>query len=430
MNTALRWSSPIADVGDIDRERAARRLRLKQRTHSLRRLDGERPAVGERDRGGQAVAAIIENRDDCIVRLVGLPLADCRIDAREGAGRPVLLHRVTCRRRRKCARADEPLSSVIRSAAEAGAESVPVADVDRIDGAEPVANGQPAGLHVDRDDLSSGLRCRPRIEPHAHDLRDERVRRRVGVRWIDTGPVEPDIKARVGGDCRIRGAETERPVQAGEIGRGRQRIARRIVAKILVEQDAAYGCRHIVFGGDAVEFPAQTSEQGGWVAERTEMVAPRYHRRPRRRVDEGIALQPPQEKADIADVVPSFRLGRLAHVDRVHGLVKRAVDAFHDVERAEIGPRALKPQVLEKLRPAEQLEELDHVRRPAGHVAGELFEHHRRCLAPAIMDGLCHVGAGADRHRRAQIFSGQIGKQRISQSPPRCCGSGRIRDCC
>ena len=29
-----------ADVGDIDRERAARRLRLKQRTHSLRRLDG------------------------------------------------------------------------------------------------------------------------------------------------------------------------------------------------------------------------------------------------------------------------------------------------------------------------------------------------------------------------------------------------------
>src|SRR6516225_619847 len=123
-----------------------------------------------------------------------LPLGKRRGDARKGTGRAVLLHRIACRRRREGARVLQPLSSIVGSAAEARAESVPMTNIDRIDRAPAGADGEPAGVHVDGDDLSGWLRRRPWIEPHADDLRNEGIGRRVRIRRIASVAVEADIE--------------------------------------------------------------------------------------------------------------------------------------------------------------------------------------------------------------------------------------------
>ena len=92
---------------------------------------------------------------------------------------------------------------------------------------------------------------------------------------------------------------------------------------------------------------------------------------------------------------PSYwEIGRTS--TRVARLVERAVDALVALERAHVEPGRLRPEVLEVLRPAEQLEELDRVGGPAGDVARQLLEHRQRALAPAVVDRLGDVGAGAD----------------------------------
>ena len=77
-------------------------------------------------------------------------------------------------------------------------------------------------------------------------------------------------------------------------------------------------------------------------------------------------------------------------------LVERAVDAVVALERAHVEAGALRADVLEVLAPAEELEELDGVRRPARDVAGELLEHRQRALAAPVGDRLGDVRPAAD----------------------------------
>ncbi len=93
-------------------------------------------------------------------------------------------------------------------------------------------------------------------------------------------------------------------------------------------------------------------------------------------------------------------------------LVEGPVDALVAFERADVEPRRLRPEVLEVLRPAEQLEELDRVNGPAGDVPRELLEHRQRPLAAAVVDRLGDVGPRADLDRRPQVGPDQIREDR------------------
>src|SRR5438874_1768011 len=95
------------------------------------------------------------------------------------------------------------------------------------------------------------------------------------------------------------------------------------------------------------------------------------------------------------------------------GFIERSIDSFHPVERADISPLTLRPQVVHMLCPAEQLKELDCMRRPARHVTSELFEHRERALAATIVDGVGDIGANARGYRWPQVAPSKIRKKRL-----------------
>ena len=116
-------------------------------------------------------------------------------------------------------------------------------------------------------------------------------------------------------------------------------------------------------------------------------------------------------------VVPALVLARSARTSTVWLVSSNgAVDALVALERADVEPAAWGRRCSRYWRPAEQLEELDGVRGPAGDVAGQLLEHRQRALAAAVVDRLRDVGAGADRDRRAQVRAAQVGEQRVAVS--------------
>jgi hypothetical protein len=77
----------------------------------------------------------------------------------------------------------------------------------------------------------------------------------------------------------------------------------------------------------------------------------------------------------------------VSHVRGVRRAVERPVDQLERVPVVDIGGAAApEAYVVDVLRPAEELEELDRLRRPAGDVVGELLDHRRRALAPPVGD--------------------------------------------
>jgi hypothetical protein len=84
-----------------------------------------------------------------------------------------------------------------------------------------------------------------------------------------------------------------------------------------------------------------------------------------------VGSQPPQEKADIADVVPAFVLTGKAHVHGVTHKVKGAVEAVDSLRTAQVGAAAaVQTQVIKVLLPNQQFKELHGMGSPAGDVAG------------------------------------------------------------
>ena len=79
------------------------------------------------------------------------------------------------------------------------------------------------------------------------------------------------------------------------------------------------------------------------------------------------------------------------------------------------------PDVLEHLVPAEQLEELHGVGRPAGDVARQLLEHRQRALAPPVVDGLGDVCPDAHGDGRPEVRPAQVREElgrRVGRGDP------------
>ena len=159
----------------------------------------------------------------------------------------------------------------------------------------------------------------------------------------------------------------------------------------------------------------RVGEERSGVAERAEVEAPRRRRRLPRIDEQPVGDEPPEEEADVLDRVPAVEGRDRRHVDGVARLVERAVHTLVALVRADVEPARLRPEVLEVLRPPEQLEELDGVGRPAGDVPRELLEHGQRALAAAVVDRLRHVGARADGDRRPQVGPRQVGEQLVGR---------------
>ena len=162
-----------------------------------------------------------------------------------------------------------------------------------------------------------------------------------------------------------------------------------------------------------VAFTALPREQRGGVAERAEVVAPVGPARDwsSRDILERVAVETPQEEADVVDPVPALGLLDLPDVHRVTRVIEGALDPAHPLDRSDVGPGALRADVLEHLVPAKELEELHRVGRPAGDVPGELLEHRQRALASSVVDGLGDVGADANGHGRPETRASQVGEE-------------------
>ena len=119
-----------------------------------------------------------------------------------------------------------------------------------------------------------------------------------------------------------------------------------------------------------------------------------------------IALETPQEQTDVRDVVSSAAGRYRARVQRVGDGLERSAQQFEALGVAQVRcAQILRAQVVEVLRGGEQLEELDHSRRPGADVARQLFQDRGRALAAPVGDGVRDVGAvadgaGADREER------------------------------
>ena len=125
-------------------------------------------------------------------------------------------------------------------------------------------------------------------------------------------------------------------------------------------------------------------EQRDIATERIEHVSLGVHLT-RRDVPKDIALEPPQEQADVRNVVSASRVVDVAHVGQVRGLLERCVVQSDGTSAANVDRERVRgPRVVDVLRRGRALEEFHRLAAPAGDVAGELFEHGGRALPPAV----------------------------------------------
>lgn len=142
------------------------------------------------------------------------------------------------------------------------------------------------------------------------------------------------------------------------------------------------------------------------------MKLPRQSALARDDIFHAVGSKPPQEKANIAEVVPPFVLTGEAHVHGVAHEVKRAVEAIDGFRTAQVGAAGtVHAKVIEVLIPNEQLKELDGMGRPAGDVTGQLFEHRESTFAAPVVDGLGDVGSSANCVRGSKIRSDEVREQ-------------------
>ena len=116
----------------------------------------------------------------------------------------------------------------------------------------------------------------------------------------------------------------------------------------------------------------------------------------RRRLIEPIALQPPQEDADVHDVVAAAAERHGTDIGGARGGIEGTADQLQVRRVAQVvGARIVEAHMVGVLRPAEPREIFHRMRRPARRVARHRLEHRHGALAAAVLQRVGDVGAGA-----------------------------------
>src|SRR5262245_53542038 len=348
------------------------------------RLDGKKTVVRWLDRDRLWIGPVVSDANDAVRlrRHLSRPVRQRVANAGEGARRAAA---VDCEDQLRQRWFYQPGTTAIGPTAEIGAEPVMVIDHNPLGWNEVGAESQASALHVDGNAIGLWL-APPREVAAAHAVERDRL-------------VADEHHHARGRREQKTDEDREQPVEFRKIG-GRCLCEPR--AQVFEKSRRSNRSRHVQLTGESrlITLAPRAGEQGGRLAERTEVIAevtgspqpPRFH------PVHSIAAQPPQEKADVLDVVPAVELIDWSHVNCMRRLVEGTSNAPHALDRTNIGrAQCVRPDmVAQPLRPAEQLEKLDRMGSPAGDVARELFEHGQRTLASSIVDRLGHVGATAE----------------------------------
>ena len=169
------------------------------------------------------------------------------------------------------------------------------------------------------------------------------------------------------------------------------------------ETPAAQRQRQVALVGDVGGFGLldHTLEQWRVVAEHTEAETlgtaflDAVRRRARHRITAQTAGEHP-DRGNVAVAAP-MHAAHAPHVDAVRERIERAVgpaDALQPPRIAQVGgAAATRMPMIEMLHPAEPAVELHRARRPAGGIAGQVFQQRQRALAPTRVDRVGDVGA-------------------------------------
>src|SRR5262245_11310223 len=105
-----------------------------------------------------------------------------------------------------------------------------------------------------------------------------------------------------------------------------------VALQVVVEEGAPYGARNVQFGSQPCLIPLTPPACKQWcrVPQWAEVIAPGQTRLPGRDLLERVALQPPEEEANVADVVPALGLPDGTYV---HGVTYGVERAFQAVDR-------------------------------------------------------------------------------------------------
>ena len=324
--------------------------------------------------------------------------------------------------------ADLPHRRVVEAAAASGVDGaaglgvgLPQCRAAVVGPAAQVAGEAIARLHPDLVHRQPGRKG----EPAPVRVKRHRARRRRGQRDLAGQRAKVDGLAPKLDRRRLAlqaDEQAQHRVVGGHEARGRRRDAVTKALQLGVQRQAAQRAGHVVLlgqvgdrrlGARAVEqrrvqagrvhgppgpVVARAGEVGGLVAERAGT--------------QRVAAQPPEEQADMRDVEPPGAGRDAAHLRRVRAGVERAVGQLggRGVAHGGGGRRRV-AHVVHVLRRRQALEELDRARRPAGDVARQLLQHHRRALAAAVCDGVGDEGARADagrRHRPDRPYAQQV----------------------
>ena len=199
----------------------------------------------------------------------------------------------------------------------------------------------------------------------------------------------------------------------------------------LGETPAAQRQRQVALVGDVggFGFRDRALEQRRVVAEHAEAEALRaaFLDAVRRRAAHRVAAQAAGEHADRRDVVAAapMRAAHAPQVDAVRERIERAVrpaESLQPPRIAQVGrATAVRMLMIEVLHPAEPAVELHRARRPAGRVAGQVFQQRQRALAPARVDRVGHVGARRQHAAEAGVAApvlaqrGRLGQQAVTE---------------
>src|SRR5262245_33065898 len=112
------------------------------------------------------------------------------------------------------------------------------------------------------------------------------------------------------------------------------------------------------------------------------------------RTAQPISIQPPEENSNVWNVIFSFAAFDMPDVDCMRGRFESAAKSLERLPLAQVRRVECRwPNVIDELRPPQQLEKLNRARVPARDVARELFEYGSGSFASTITDRVRYFGA-------------------------------------